>query len=156
MVGRRVLPVSWTDLLEAYQWHVLCDPSTHPCLDLQSGQVTCPAVQGLRDVDDAEGRLAPMPLEDPMSAFQARARFLETVCDKALRAGLSGALAGPRPFKVFDEVLFEVPVEETRWREEKRIGDLQLIDAWLGRLGIDPEPAPDLTRTVIAFPRRRE
>lgn len=154
-VIRRKLGVSWSDLLEAYQWYVAYDDSTHPCVDLASGRVTCPAVLGLTSADEAPDRLVAMPLKGPALAFDQRRRFADSVCDGGLRGSLVDALSGPRPFKAFDEALFDVPVEETRWREEERIADLQLIDAWLGRAGIDPDPPPDLTRTVIAFPRLR-
>jgi hypothetical protein len=149
------LAVSWTDLLEAYQWYVAYDESTAPCLDLTSGRVTCPTLLGLSSAAEAPDRLAPMPLKGPDLAYEQRLRFTESVCDDGLRRALAAALSGPRAFKAFDEALFDVPIEETRWAEEERITDLQRLDAWLGRLGIDPDPPPNLTRTVIAFPRLR-
>ncbi len=153
---RRRLPISWTDLLEAYQWYVAYDDSTHPCLDVDSGRVTCPAVQGLPDAAASQGRLSPMPLKGPLDAFEQRRRFAESVCERELREALLATLSGTRPFKRFDEALLDTPVEATRWREEERVADLQTLDCWLGTLGIEPDPPPDLTRTVLAFPRRRD
>lgn len=153
---RRRLPVSWSDLLEAYQWYVAYDDSTHPCVDLQTGRVTCPAVQGLQSAEEAEGRLAPMPLKGPLEAFEQRRNFAESVCDTVLREELLRSLGGPRPFRAYDEALVDVPVEAVRWREEERINDLQTLDVWLASHGVDPDPPPDLTRTVLAFPRRRD
>lgn len=151
------LPVSWQALLDAYQGFHPQDASLRPWLRLDTGELTCPALLDPEAFEDLEfaGQLRPAPIKGPEQSLRQRAEFVESLCDLALAEALGAALAEANPFFAFDAALAAVPVESARWKEEERHADLRALSIWLRRVGVEPDPPMQMTRTIIEFPRDR-
>jgi hypothetical protein len=142
---RRRLTIDWGDLEFALTFR---DPEGGHHLDLTTGEIVFWSRGGEgpaeEEMDDgvAEGRLIAIEPLPSSVEYGWMEEFAAGVRDSDLRHRLDVALAGPRPFRRFKDVLAAYPVDRETWFAFHAERVRAAAREWLDDNGVDAEDGP--------------